>query len=48
LPIKLGIIFQVVCNAPASCLAVAQPPYKDGQAIPTGPLPGEILSNQGS
>lgn len=47
LPIKLGIIFQVVCNAPASCLAVAQPPYKDGQAIPTGPLPGEILSNQG-
>jgi hypothetical protein len=48
LPIKLGIIFQVVCNAPASCLAVAQPPYKDGQAIPNGPLPGEILSNQGS
>jgi photosystem II stability/assembly factor-like uncharacterized protein len=48
LPIRLGIIFQVVCNAPASCLAVAQPPYKDGQAIPNGPLPGEILSNQGS
>jgi hypothetical protein len=48
LPIKLGIIFQVVCNAPASCLAVAQPPYEDGQAIPNGPLPGEILSNQGS
>jgi hypothetical protein len=48
LPIKLGIIFQVDCNAPASCLAVAQPPYKDGQAIPNGPLPGEILSNQGS
>lgn len=48
LPIKLGIIFQVACNAPASCLAVAQPPYKDGQAIPSGPLPGEILSNQGS
>ena len=47
LPIRLGIIFQVVCNAPAFCLAVAQPPYKDGQAIPTGPLPGEILSNQG-
>jgi len=46
LPIKLGIIFQVGCNAPASCLAVAQPPYKDGQAIPNGPLPGEILSNQ--
>jgi hypothetical protein len=44
----LGIIFQVVCNAPASCLAVAQPPYKDGQAIPMGPLPREILSNQGS
>jgi photosystem II stability/assembly factor-like uncharacterized protein len=48
LPIKLGIIFQVVCNSPTSCLAVAQPPYKDGQAIPAGPLPGEILSNQGS
>jgi len=48
LPIKLGIIFQVVCNAPAACLAVAQPPYKDGQAIPNGPLPGEILSNEGS
>jgi len=48
LPIKLGIIFQVACNAPASCLAVAQPPYKDGQVSPNGPLPGEILSNQGS
>jgi photosystem II stability/assembly factor-like uncharacterized protein len=46
LPFKLGIIFQVVCKAPASCLAVAQPPYKDGQAMPMGPLPGEILSNQ--
>ena len=46
LPIKLGIIFQVACNAPASCLAVAQPPFKDGQAMPNGPLPGEILSNQ--
>lgn len=48
LPVKLGIIVQVVCNLPASCLAVAQPPYKDGQVIPIGPLPGEILSNQGS
>jgi photosystem II stability/assembly factor-like uncharacterized protein len=48
LPIKLGIIFQVVCNAPASCLAVAEPPYRDGQVIPIGPLPGEILSNQGT
>ena len=48
LPIRLGIIFQVDCNAPASCLAVAEPPYRDGQVIPIGPLPGEILSNQGS
>jgi len=48
LPVKLGIIFQVDCNAPASCLAVAQPPYKDGQVSPNGPLPGEILSNEGS
>jgi photosystem II stability/assembly factor-like uncharacterized protein len=46
LPSGLGIIFQVVCNAPASCLAVAQPPYSSGQAAPQGPLPGEILSNQ--
>ncbi len=46
LPIRLGIIFQVDCNAPASCLAVAQPPYKDGKAAPNGPLPGKILSNQ--
>jgi hypothetical protein len=48
LPITLGIIFQVDCNAPVSCLAVARPPYEGGQAIPNGPLPGEILSNQGS
>jgi hypothetical protein len=48
LPVKQGIIFQVVCNAPTSCLAVAQPPYKDGQVIPNGPLPGTILSNHGS
>jgi hypothetical protein len=46
LPQGLGIIFQVVCNAPSSCLAVAQPTLKSGQAINTGPLPGEILSNQ--
>jgi hypothetical protein len=46
LPVKLGYVFQVVCNAPDSCLAVAQPPYNSGQAIPSGPLPGEILSNQ--
>lgn len=47
-PTGLGIVFQVTCNAPASCLAVAQPPYKSGQAAPSGPLPGEILSNQSS
>lgn len=46
LPSGLGIIFQVVCNAPSSCLAIAQPPFKSGQAAPQGPLPGEILSNQ--
>jgi hypothetical protein len=46
LPRGLGIIFQVVCGAPSSCLAVAQPTLKSGQAINTGPLPGEILSNQ--
>jgi hypothetical protein len=46
LPGGLGIVFQVVCNSPASCLAIAQPPYKSGQTAPTGPLPGEILSNQ--
>jgi len=46
LPKGLGIVFQVVCNAPSSCLAVAQPTLKSGQAINTGPLPGEILSNQ--
>jgi hypothetical protein len=45
LPIRWGIVVQVVCNAPASCLAVAQPPYKAGHVIPTGPLSGEILSN---
>jgi hypothetical protein len=27
---------------------VAEPPYRDGQVIPIRPLPGEILSNQGS
>jgi hypothetical protein len=46
LPDGLGIVYQVVCNSPASCLAVAQPPYRSGQTAPTGPLPGEILSNQ--
>jgi hypothetical protein len=46
LPSGLGIIFQVVCNAPSSCLAIAQPPFKSGQAAPQGPLPGEILSNE--
>jgi hypothetical protein len=46
LPSGLGIIFQVVCNAPTSCLAIARPPFKSGQAAPQGPLPGEILSNQ--
>jgi hypothetical protein len=46
LPSGLGIIFQVVCNDPSSCLAVAQPPFRGGQAAPQGPLPGEILSNQ--
>jgi len=46
LPSGLGIIHQVVCNAPAACLAEAQPPFKSGQAAPAGPLPGEILSNQ--
>jgi hypothetical protein len=47
-PTGLGIVFQIVCNAPASCLAVAQPPYASGQAAPSGPLPGEVLSNQSS
>jgi hypothetical protein len=46
LPSGLGIIFQVICNPPSACLAIAQPPYKSGQAAPQGPLPGEILSNQ--
>jgi hypothetical protein len=46
LPDGLGIVFQVVCNSPAACLAIAQPPYRSGQSAPTGPLPGEILSNQ--
>jgi hypothetical protein len=46
LPSGLGIILQVVCNEPDSCVAVAQPPFKSGQAAPQGPLPGEILSNQ--
>jgi hypothetical protein len=46
LPSGLGFVFQVVCNPPDSCLAVAQPPFKSGQAAPSGPLPGEILSNQ--
>jgi photosystem II stability/assembly factor-like uncharacterized protein len=46
LPSGLGIIFQVVCNEPEACLAVAQPPFTSGRAAPQGPLPGEILSNQ--
>jgi hypothetical protein len=46
LPSGLGIVFQVVCNPPTACLAIAQPPYKSGQASPQGPFPGEILSNQ--
>ncbi len=44
----LGYVSQVTCSAPDSCLAIAGPPYKSGQAIPQGPLPGEILSNVGS
>ncbi len=44
----LGFVSQVTCHAPGSCLALAGPPYKSGQAAPNGPLPGEILSNQGS
>jgi hypothetical protein len=49
LPRGLGFLFQVVCNAPSSCLASAQPPYpyKDGQPVSDGP-PGELLSNQDS
>ena len=48
IPTGLGIVFDVVCNEPSSCLAVGQPPYTSGQAMPNGPLPGEILSNQSS
>lgn len=44
----LGYVSQVACNDPGSCLALAGPPYKSGQAAPNGPLPGQILSNQGS
>lgn len=49
IPSGLGFLYQVVCNAPSTCLAAAQPPYpyKDGQPVPVGP-PGEILSNQTS
>jgi photosystem II stability/assembly factor-like uncharacterized protein len=47
IPSGLGFLYQVVCNAPSSCLAAALPPYpyEDGQPVPEGP-PGEILSNQ--
>jgi hypothetical protein len=47
-PTGLGFIPEVACNGPSSCLAVGQPPYTSGQATPSGPLPGEILSNQSS